>query len=256
MGGVPEQGRATEGPAGYGVAIDHREQVGARRRSDDGGHVQPSEVPAVELGQEVLELAGPVPILGPSEGRLRATQLGDEIELLASAGEVGDGIGHELLVAVAGPDHRPAVQHRVGLGRASPQEGAVPARPALGGIALGPGDAVDAVRRHEPVPDSSRPPPSSCGTGVGAFPVGLHPLEPVPEVEVIRSHPFDESVEQHVLEGPAVDGELWPGVACRAAPLLAPDLLTVGRAVHESRRLDRVARSVSSNPSACSSRTA
>ena len=106
-----------------------------------------SNVPVLELGQEVVELAGPVPVLDLAEVRLRTAQLGDEVERLAAVGQVGDRVAHELLVTMPGPHHRATVEHRFDLGDAAPEQRAVPPRWPLVRVPLRARDAVDAVGR-------------------------------------------------------------------------------------------------------------
>ena len=131
MGGIPEQSRAAEGPTGHRVAVDHREEVGPRRRPEDRGHVEPIEHPVLEIGQEIRELAGSVPILRLSEPGLGAAKLRNEVQRLTAVREVGDRIGNELLIAMTGPDHRAPVQQWLDLADASPEERAIPAGWAL-----------------------------------------------------------------------------------------------------------------------------
>ena len=62
-------GSSARRSSGHGVAVDHREEERRRRRPDDRGHVEPVEPPVLELGQEVVEVAGPVPVLALAERR-------------------------------------------------------------------------------------------------------------------------------------------------------------------------------------------
>ena len=122
MGGVPEQRHPPEGPWGDRIAIDHREHEGRRRGTDQRRHIEPVEHPVLELGQEVVEHAGAVPVLALSQLGPRSVELGDEVEGLAPLGQVCDRIADELLVAVTGPDHRATIQYGVELGDPAPEQ--------------------------------------------------------------------------------------------------------------------------------------
>src|SRR6476646_4742056 len=106
MGGIAEQRRPAEGPAGQWVAIDHRIEIRLRRGVDDRGHVQPPEVPVLELRQEILERSGSVPVLLRGQSRAGPPELRDEVEALPPVCTVSYWVPDELLIGMADPDHR------------------------------------------------------------------------------------------------------------------------------------------------------
>ena len=55
-----------------------------------------------------------------------------KLNALPAVGKVGDRVAHELLVPVAGPDHRATVEHRLDLGDPTPEQRAAPPRSTLG----------------------------------------------------------------------------------------------------------------------------
>ena len=244
MGGVAEQRRSTERPPGHRIAVDHREEEGAGRGPDDRRHVEPPERPVLERGQEVGQLTGAVPVLGRTELRLRATQLGDEVERLPAVGEVGDRVAHELLVPVAGPDHRATVEHRLDLGDPTPEQRAVPPRsdprPGTAGRARCCGCRRPRPR-HRP-PRRARPSPGRASNTAPARSASASTVSRRwPRWRCSRPTRVDERVQQHLLQRAAVDRELRPRVAGGDTAWLPPDLPTVTRAVHEAGRLDRAA---------------
>ena len=231
---IAQQGAAAEGPAGDRVAVDHREEERLGSGADDGGDVEPAEVPIREGGQEVVERAGPVPVLLGGQVGSGPAQLGDEVEDLAPVGQVGDRVAHELLLGMARPDHGAAVEHRVHLGHAPPEERAVPLERALVGVAGRPRRAVDAVGRHHQV--------------------RLHPLTVLEDGDgsigarsstCIRRRPrWSASAPSRSRTAPSKTSWRAPrwidswghGIAGVETPRLAPDLLAAARAVEEERR--------------------
>ncbi len=192
MGGVAEQRRSTERPPGHRIAVDHREEEGAGRGADDRRHVEPPERPVLERGQEVGQLTGAVPVLSRTELRLRSTELGDEVERLPAVGKVGDRVAHELLVPVAGPDHRATVEHRLDLGDPTPEQRAVPPRSHPRPDTAGPARRCGCRRprpRHRP-PRRARPRPVARRTPPPRWSASASTVsETVAEVEVLAADP-------------------------------------------------------------------
>ena len=151
MGGVAEERGPAVGPTGERVAIDHRVLVDPLGSPNELPEVvEPGESPAVEGGEELvdLRLAGVV-LLVVALGEIEAP-LSDPVDRgHAGLVGVGDGVGHELGCLVAAKHHGGAVEVRLGAGGGPPQNTARPQRLTLAGVHLGSDRRVDAVGTDE-----------------------------------------------------------------------------------------------------------
>ena len=102
--------------------------VDRTRRLDDGGDVEPAEVPALEARQEILQLARPVPVLARQHRLVAQMQVADPVyqRLAVFAVAAADRVADEFLVLVAGLHHGGAVEERLGDGDAAPHHHALP----------------------------------------------------------------------------------------------------------------------------------
>src|SRR5581483_10539587 len=100
---------------------------------DERGHIEPVELPALEPGQELLELGGAVIVLAPPLIGRRHVPLRDPVDavLAISVRLFGDGIADEFQDFMACHDHGAAGEECIGIGDAAPENAAVPDRRTL-----------------------------------------------------------------------------------------------------------------------------
>ena len=113
MRGIAEQRDAAVRPARQRIAVDHRIFVASRwRAANERRHVEPVEAPVLERGQELVEPAGPVPVLAPPRVIGLELQFRDPVDEGAAARlrRSRNRVADEFLDLVAGHDHGAAVE--------------------------------------------------------------------------------------------------------------------------------------------------
>ena len=226
MSCVTEQRDLAERPAVNGIAIDHRKEECSRGRSDQRWNVEPRELPAFELRQEVGEIAWLVPILPLEQFGLIGAQLGNEVELLTSVGQVEQWIHHELLQRMACPHHRATIEDRCSLGEPAPQQSPVPFRHALVGVEVSPGDRVDAVagdQRRARGDGACGPSPSVDECRLDALARLHETVEVAAGVYSVGADLGERRRMQDRVQDAAMNGDLRPPIARCQTPRFLPN---------------------------------
>ena len=265
--GVAEQRDAADAPARQRIAVDQRVLEDRAGAVDQRGHVEPVEAPVRERGAEVGD--GRPGAFQSSRRRRVARRRGSSAIQLIVCSAVGSGrrdrVADELLVLVAGHDHR--ARRR---GTARPR---VVARHSMRPpYRTAPSSRVDAARgRVEWMPSApiSRSPRRWSTRRCRASrtcerrrstpsPASLERRRPPGRRRRRRRRARSrDGVEQQQLQRAAVERELRPVVAGGAAARLAPDALAVAVEVDELGGLDGPARRVArARPRSASTRTA
>ena len=210
-----------------------------RCRGDECGNIQPVESPLLETWEEVGRVAGLVPILPLEQFGFIGAQLGDEVELLASVGQIEQGIEDELLTRMTRPHHRSTVEDRGAFGKSAPQQRPVPFGHPFVGVEVAAYDRVD------PVAGDQHRTLRRATDRAGAT---------IDERRLDTVGRFDESVEmaagvnalstdvelrcgvQDGVQHPTMNGDLWPSVPGRQTPRLIPDEFAAFGEVGQRRR--------------------
>src|SRR4051812_6527966 len=219
---VAQQRDAAEGPRGQRVLVDHRifeHHVGG---AEERWHVEPIELPRLDIGDEVLDARGAIPVPRLVVGRLDFPQPVDELAaLLVDA--VAYRVVHQLArLEPACPHHAGAREHRLPARDPAPHVDAGITRRAFGRIELLANDRMYSVATY-----GRRAPDGLAVLDLQhdvVFFLGNRNTMRI-QVQAVRADALLERLEQDHLQVAAMDRKLRPFVAGAPPKRLAVDQL-------------------------------
>ena len=230
MGGVAQQGDAAVAPARQRIAIAHRifpEFVG---RLDQGARVHIRDAEALQMWHQILEAAGPRPILLLRQRRRSVPDAADDGPIgqpLVGTRAFRNRINDELRGKATGHDHRTAGQESRPVDRAAPEHEPVPARRAFVGKKLVAHDRVDTVGADQYIAARGMPMRAATVEEIGGHAALIlsERTEAAIEMNARLAEPSADRLVDDGLEPATMNGELRDFVAGIESARLAPDLL-------------------------------
>ena len=146
---ITQQRHAPINPAWHRVAVDHRVFKHLAGATDQGGHIQPIVIPALEMVDEPRDIHLAVPVALPAGGIVYRL-LGDPVDCGQPIGiGGGNGVNHHPVFMRAQPHKGRACANGRGPRHAAPQNGAAPLNGRLIWIHLRPQGRMQPIGPHQ-----------------------------------------------------------------------------------------------------------